>query len=284
MKKPDKAVVFRKKDALQFPRMFHQLRLFKMRGCLFFISCETPDVEHELAERIVNKMTVEFACCPIFVSPTMIDPFIEIEKYFIANPQPQIKPLFLIRNIVSITKAEEALDRFFQGINLNRDKIGQQNLGMIFFVDDSLLNLIIFKAPDFFTFKSGIFRFGDEAKVRREIAQKPQEPSDNELRLAFLTETFKTQADDLSEVAKANLAGEIGNLHYKLSNLHDALKYDEMALPLFRKSMEQRGEANQLGNIGLIYHDMGELGQAMKKWGQRPIFSRMTRRRMKKVY
>ncbi len=264
MKKSEEPVIFRKKDEIVIPHIFHQLRLFKNRGCLLFICCETTDVENELAERIKKEMGKEFECHSIFLSPIMLDPFAEIEEYLLANPTPHLKSIFLIRSIVSLKEDEPALSRFFQGINLNRDKIGQQSLCLIFFVDDSLLNLIIFKSPDFFTFKSGVFRFGDEAKIRREIAQRPQDASDNELRLADLAETFKTHADKLPDETKADLAFEIGTLHQQISNIHEALKYYEVALPLFKKTKNQQGEARTIGNIGIVYHNMGELEQALK--------------------
>ena len=47
--------IFRKKDKLQIPRIFHQLRLFKNRGCLLFINCETKNVENVLIECIENE-------------------------------------------------------------------------------------------------------------------------------------------------------------------------------------------------------------------------------------
>ncbi len=72
------------------------------------------------------------------------------------------------------------------------------------------------------------------------------------------------QAEELSEEAKADLAFEIGSLHLNLSNPQEALKYYEIALPLFRKIGDQQGESGVIGNIGLVYHDKGELTQARK--------------------
>ncbi|MFH1897316.1 MAG: tetratricopeptide repeat protein, partial [Candidatus Desantisbacteria bacterium] len=264
MNKPDMPAIFRKIDEIKLPRIFHQLRLFKDRGCLFFISCETPAVEDELTKRVSMEMANEFDCHVICLSSTVFNPFSEIKKYFILNPQPRLKPLFLFKSIVSLKEDAAVLVQFFQGINLNRDKIGQQQLDIIFFVDDLLLNQIIFKSPDFYTFKSGIFRFRDDAMIHREIAHKTGKPSKNEQRLADLSQTFKAMTNESSDQTRAELAFEIGNLYYSLSNLQNAMEYYEIALPLLKKINDQANEASTLGNIGAVYQNMGELDRALK--------------------
>ncbi|MFH1098024.1 MAG: hypothetical protein V1749_11085 [Candidatus Desantisbacteria bacterium] len=87
MNKPDMPAIFRKIDEIKLPRIFHQLRLFKDRGCLFFISCETPAVEDELTKRVSMEMANEFDCHVICLSSTVFNDsvylvsFIKPKKY-----------------------------------------------------------------------------------------------------------------------------------------------------------------------------------------------------------
>jgi tetratricopeptide (TPR) repeat protein len=46
--------------------------------------------------------------------------------------------------------------------------------------------------------------------------------------------------------------------------LDNALKYHQDALKIHREIGYMQGEANQLGNIGLIYADKGDLDNALK--------------------
>ena len=63
---------------------------------------------------------------------------------------------------------------------------------------------------------------------------------------------------------EANDLGNIGLIYRDKGEPEEALKYLQKALKIDREIGYKQGEANQLGNIGLIYRDKGELDEALK--------------------
>lgn len=63
---------------------------------------------------------------------------------------------------------------------------------------------------------------------------------------------------------EADQLGNIGLIYHGKGELDIALKYHEDALKIDRDIGYRKGEASDLGDIGLIYYDKGELDTALK--------------------
>jgi tetratricopeptide (TPR) repeat protein len=63
---------------------------------------------------------------------------------------------------------------------------------------------------------------------------------------------------------EANSLGNIGVIYQDRGDLDQALKYHREALEINKQIGHKEGEAAQLGNIGLIYKAKGDLDQALK--------------------
>ncbi|MCD4783301.1 MAG: tetratricopeptide repeat protein [Candidatus Eremiobacteraeota bacterium] len=64
--------------------------------------------------------------------------------------------------------------------------------------------------------------------------------------------------------AESIFLGNIGLVYADMGDLKNAIKYSEMALEIARKTMDKREEGGWLLNIGAIYFDFGEYDKALK--------------------
>jgi tetratricopeptide (TPR) repeat protein len=148
----------------------------------------------------------------------------------------------------------------------------------------------------------GIFEYLSPSPVEKKIDEiyrvvvekKPENPSikeveteiEKELRKAF----EKKKAEALKEYRLGNTAYDnnlinvavsrfekalkivevpsfylaLGNSYFVISKYEPALNNYQTALKLFKDENNQQGEASDLGNIGLIYSDKGDLDNALK--------------------
>jgi CHAT domain-containing protein/Tfp pilus assembly protein PilF len=67
---------------------------------------------------------------------------------------------------------------------------------------------------------------------------------------------------------EANALGNIGLVYSDLGEQQQALTYYNQALPLFRAVGDRRGEADTLKNIGNVYNNLGEQQEALKYYNQ----------------
>ena len=52
--------MLRKRDELQFPKLFTHIRLRREQGLLIFLSCKTPEVEKYLKDKIKAEFSGQF--------------------------------------------------------------------------------------------------------------------------------------------------------------------------------------------------------------------------------
>ncbi|MGC1121116.1 MAG: tetratricopeptide repeat protein, partial [Candidatus Methanofastidiosia archaeon] len=81
--------------------------------------------------------------------------------------------------------------------------------------------------------------------------------------LNYLKEALEIHRQIGYKQGEANQLGNIGLIYSDKGDLDQALNYLKEALEIHRQIGYKQGEASDLGNIGLIYSDKGDLDQAL---------------------
>ena len=82
--------------------------------------------------------------------------------------------------------------------------------------------------------------------------------------LSDFKKALKMYKEKGNSEGEANQLGNIGLIYFNKGGLDSALKHLQDALKIHKACGYKQGEAIQLGNIGLIYSDKGELDEALK--------------------
>ncbi len=179
--------MLRKRDELQFPKLFNHIRLRREQGILIFISCRTPDVEAFLVDKLKAELSGLFTIEEVPIDAGGYAPVSVIN----AAPGFSSETLYIVGGFPFdvFYKDPEAMDRDLEclttGLNLGRGFFFPRNLKCVFFVPPEVENRIALKAPDFYHFTHYSASFTDDAKFHRDIKKLERGGQDKRKRIEF---------------------------------------------------------------------------------------------------
>jgi tetratricopeptide (TPR) repeat protein len=165
-----------------------------------------------------------------------------------------------------------AVDMF----NFNRDYVRRHfPFPVVFFAPEFAIREFAWRAPDFWSGRSGVFRFlGDEEQARETLETLGRDfgwslsPKERLERRAILEDLLRelegSQAADPAAVAKAHYL--LGKAAEHESKWTEAQRYFEQALSLYRELGDRLGEANTIRNLGDVALAQGRYEEAAGRY------------------
>ena len=167
-----------------------------------------------------------------------------------------------------------AVDMF----NFNRDYVRRRfPFPVVFFAPEFAIREFAWRAPDFWSGRSGVFRFlGDEEQARETLETLGRDfgwslsPKERLERRAILEDLLRelegSQAADPAAVAKAHYL--LGKAAGHESKWAEAQRYFEQALSLYRELGDRRGEANAIEGLGEVALEQDRYEEAAGRYEQ----------------
>ena len=155
---------------------------------------------------------------------------------------------------------------------------------VVFVLPDYAITRVANFAPDFWTWKSGVFKF-KTSKETRDFAEaktigsnriignylKPEKQERIDLLHRLLMEAKPSGSDpdsNLHVLDQINILNELGVAYRSLSEFNQSIEFDRQALLLSQKIKYRNGEANAFNNLGNTYNSLGDYQQAIHFYQQ----------------
>ena len=155
---------------------------------------------------------------------------------------------------------------------------------VVFVLPDYALTRVANFAPDFWAWRSGVFKFKTTQETRNFAEAKtigsdrilgnylkPEKQERIDLLHRLLMEYSPSGIDPKSNpniLAQINVLNELGVAYRSLSEFSRAIEFDRQALELSQKIEDRNGEANALNNLGNTYNLLGQYEQAIHFYQQ----------------
>ncbi|MCA6508494.1 MAG: tetratricopeptide repeat protein [Pseudanabaena sp. M109S1SP2A07QC] len=151
---------------------------------------------------------------------------------------------------------------------------------VVFVLPDYAITRVANFAPDFWAWKSSVFKF-KTSREARDFAEaktigsdrilgnylKPEKQERIELLHRLLMEANPSGSDSESNPnssSQINILNELGSGYYSLSEYNRAIDFFQQALVLSQKLADRKGEANSLNRLGNAYDSLGQYQQAIQ--------------------
>ena len=175
--------------------------------------------------------------------------------------------------------------QFLADINFVRDGyIKMVPHPVVFVLPDYAITRFAKYAPDFWAWKSGLFKFKTTQETR-DFAEakifdsgrifgsyiKPEKQERIDLLHRLLMEANPSGSDPESNrnaASQMNILIELGAAYYSLSEYNRAIEFDRQALEISRKIGDRHGESSSLMNLGVAYDSLGQHQQAIQFYQQ----------------
>jgi len=199
--------ILRKKDELQFPSLFANIRYRENQGLLIFLACTSSDVEKFLIKRIKDEFHDQYRILTIPVQSSDYSPLNRADFL-----QPDEKALYIFNAFPfedyfqSPENYTDAIDKLLSSLNMNRDIIPEKKLKCIFICPEEIEDQIALKAADFYHFKTFSASFTDDAGFHRKIADFEKGGQKEKDKIEFLKARLK----------EAEKEEDIGSIHFQL--------------------------------------------------------------------
>ena len=240
--------ILRKKDELQFPRLFANIRYRENQGLLIFLDCTSSDVESFLIKRIKDEFHGQYRILTIPVQSSDYSPLNRVDFL-----QPNEKALYIFNQFPfedyfqSPENYTDAIDKLLSSLNMNRDIIPEKRLKCIFICPAEIEDQIALKAADFYHFKTFSASFTDDAGFHRKIADFEKGGQEEKDRIEFLEARLK-EAEKEEDMGSIHF--QLGETCYRISDNEKALYHWQNAKIFYEKLKDQRNLSAAIGNIG----------------------------------
>ena len=151
---------------------------------------------------------------------------------------------------------------------------------VVFVLPDYAITRVANFAPDFWAWKSGVFKF-QTSQAAREFAEaktinsdriignyiKPEKQERIDLLHRLLMEAKPSGTDPESnknDVSKINLLNDLGIAYHSLSQFSRAIELFQQALEISQKTADRNAEAASLCNLGNTYYSLSHYQQAIQ--------------------
>ena len=150
---------------------------------------------------------------------------------------------------------------------------------VVFVLPDYAITRVANFAPDFWAWKSGVFKFQISQEAREFVLEKlnsarildnylkPEKQERIDLLHRLLMAANPSGSDPASnpnESIQINILIQLGLAYFSLSEFNQAIDFYDQALSLARKLGDRNGEANSLNNLGNAYCSLGQYQQAIQ--------------------
>ena len=173
------------------------------------------------------------------------------------------QPLFVydLDEVMPSAHPEAALAQ----LNHRRAKFGHIDSPVIMWVPEYVMRLIAQHAPDFWSWRSGVYDFEPEAEIsvplyRREMDEPYHvmtslDRADKEQRLHLLMGLLDDYEGDDSTLARvrSNVLFKMADLHEQLGNYDTAEGYYQQCLEIDRRLRDRRGVAVIQNGLAVLY-------------------------------
>jgi tetratricopeptide (TPR) repeat protein len=167
-----------------------------------------------------------------------------------------------------------------EALNNYRELFYRIGVPSVVFLTPAALTDVIRQAPDFWRYRGGFHELkgkdhGPAFQALGNLATPLDLSYRNEedlLRRKRINEYLLEKIHDKKE--RARILGELGVIHFLLSEYRKSVKFSEQALAISREIGDRRGEGNHLGNLGLAYSHLGEPRKAIEYYEQALKISR----------
>ena len=154
---------------------------------------------------------------------------------------------------------------------------------VVFVLPDYAITRVANFAPDFWAWKSEVFKFKTSTEARdfafdkinsdRILGNylKPEKQERIDLLHRLLMEASPSGSDPDSNrnaASQMNILIQLGSTYHSLSEFNQAINFYDQALSLARKLGDRNGEASSLCNLGSTYDALGQYQQAIHFYQQ----------------
>jgi len=206
----------------------------------------------------------------------------ELEKRLASLPRQNDKKLVLVlRGLENAIEVVGDYPQFLVDLNFVRDAYARiVPHPVVFVLPDYALTRVANFAPDFWVWKSGVFKFKTsketmnfaEAKTidsNRILGNylKPEKQERIDLLHRLLMEANPSISDlesNRNAASQMNILIQLGSAYFSLSEFNRAIELYDQALSLARKLGDRCGEANSLIGLGYAYNSLEQYQQAIQ--------------------
>jgi tetratricopeptide (TPR) repeat protein len=154
---------------------------------------------------------------------------------------------------------------------------------VVFVLPDYAITRAANFAPDFWAWKSGVFKFKTSTEAKdfafdkinsdRILGNylKPEKQERIDLLHRLLMESNPSSSDPESNrnaASQMNILIQLGSAYFSLSEFNQAIDFYDQALLLARKLGDRNGESASLGNLSSAYGSLGQYQQAIQFFQQ----------------
>lgn len=205
----------------------------------------------------------------------------ELEKRLAALPRQNDKKLvLLLRGLENAIGVVGDYPPFLVDLNFVRDAYARiVPHPVVFVLPDYALTRVANFAPDFWAWKSGVFKF-KTTKETRDFAEaktigsariignylKSEKKERIDLLHRLLMESRPSGSDlayNPNSLDQINILNELGVAYRSLSEFNRSIEFDRQALFLSQKIKYRNGEANAFNSLGNTYNSLGDYQQAI---------------------
>jgi tetratricopeptide (TPR) repeat protein len=174
--------------------------------------------------------------------------------------------------------------RFLVDLNFVRDAYARMvSHPVVFVLPDYAITRVANFAPDFWAWKSGVFKFQTSTEAREFALDKinsdrilgnylkPEKQERIDLLHRLLMESNPSGSDsdsNLHVLAQINILNELGMAYRSLSEFNQSIEFDRQALFLSQKIKNRNTEANAFNSLGNTYRSLGDYQQAIHFYQQ----------------
>jgi tetratricopeptide (TPR) repeat protein len=210
----------------------------------------------------------------------------ELEKLLETLPRQEGKKLVLVlRGLENAIAVVGDYPRFLVDLNFVRDAYARMvPHPVVFVLPDYAITRVANFAPDFWAWKSGVFKF-KTAKETRDFAEakifnsdrvrgsyvKPEKLERIDMLHRLLMEARPSGSDSVSNpnnLDQINILNELGVAYRSLSEFNRSIEFDRQALLLSQKIKNRNTEANAFNALGNTYRSLGDYQQAINFYQQ----------------
>jgi tetratricopeptide (TPR) repeat protein len=255
---------------------------------LIIASCESGSFQNELIDRYETELASSIPSYRVKLDrsePSLRAALEELVNDRSELKQPKVPAVITVTgaaNLLSIrmgiTEINSALDRFFGYLQWTREGLREFPYPIVLWVTPKILNQISVKAPDFWSWRGGVFRFTAPVTA---ITNFISDYSDNHLLFRSFIHDWKSDLlledliDQITQIEKKNqispalaiLFDRVGEAYLSriegtyLENWEQASEYFQKAIAI-QKMLNLKGDrADTLIKLGSLYDSLGRFKQ-----------------------
>ncbi len=259
---------------------------------LLIASCEPGDFQNRLIDRYETELAPKIPSYRINLDRSepslraVLEQLINDRSEF---KQPQASGVITVTGAADLssiklkeTETNSALDRFFGYLQWTREGLREFRYPIVLWVTPKILHQLSSKAPDFWSWRGGVFRFMAPVVIptnlnsdRHDISSLENLQQTTDLPLDELLEQIvEIEKQNLTSPALATLFDRVGQVYGNRiggdysDNWHTATEYFNRAISIQTKLDLKADLANTLRRLGNVYQNQGKWDAAIACYEQ----------------